>query len=154
IKAYMFNLFKRNTEDQPLDVKLVRAHLLDFIKEELQKSEGGEGANIHTLKLYAAPATTEKHLFDAASYSAEPEKLKNEIQRIADNFAVNLPKDWQLEIHVQQSLPQQGIVYDSLPFELVIETTPEFVPEVHVVKTSAVLTIISGQAEEASYMLT
>jgi hypothetical protein len=149
----MFSLFKRNTENQPLDVKMVRAHLLDFIKEQLQKSEGGEGANIHTLKLYAAPSTTEKHLFDAASYSAEPEKLRNEIQRIADNFDVNLPKDWQLEIHIQQSLPQRGIVYENLPLELMIETTPEFVPEVHVVKTSAVLTIISGQAEEASYTL-
>ncbi len=150
----MFSLFKRNTEDQPLDVKVVRAHVLEFIKEELQKAEGGEGANIHTLKLYGAPAPTEKHLFDAASYSADPEKLKNEIQRIADNFDVNLPSYWQLEIHMQPSLPQQGIVYDRLPLELIIETTPEFVPEVHVVKTTAVLTVLNGEAEEASYTLT
>ena len=150
----MFSLFKRNTEDQPLDVKVVRAHILEFIKEELQKAEGGEGANIHTLKFYAAPAATEKHLFDAASYSAEPEKLKNEIQRIADNFAVNLPANWQLEIHIQGQLPQQGIVYDTLPLELIVETVPEFVPEVHVVKTTASLTVIKGEAEEISYTIT
>jgi hypothetical protein len=149
----MFNLFKRNTEDQPLDVKVVREHILQFIKEELQKSEGGEGANIHTLLLYAAPDATERHLYEAATYSSDPERLKQEIQRIADNFAVNLPKEWQLEVHVVETLPNEGIKYDSLPLELSIETTPVFVPEVHVVKTSALLKVINGQAEESSYTI-
>ena len=150
----MFNLFKKNTEDQPLDVKVVRDLILQFIKEELQKSEGGEGANIHTLKLFAAPALTEKHLYEAASYSTEPDRLKQEVQRIADNFAVNLPKDWQLEINIVETLPAQGIKYDRLPLELDIETTPVFVPEVHVVKTSALLKVINGQAEQSSYLIT
>ncbi len=79
--------------------------------------------------------------------AAEPENLKQEVQRIADNFAVNLPREWQLEIHIVDTLPGQGINYDSLPFELDIETTPVFVPEVHVVKTSAILKVINGQAE-------
>jgi hypothetical protein len=150
----MFNLFKRNTENQPLDVKVVREHILQFIKEELQKSEGGEGANIHTLKLFAAPNATERHLFEAASYQSDPEKLKQEVQRIADNFAVNLPKEWQMETFVVENLPNQGIVYDSLPLELSIETTPVVLPEVHVVHTTALLKVLKGEAEEGTYVLT
>ncbi|WP_432713154.1 FHA domain-containing protein [Pedobacter sp.] len=150
----MFNFFKSSKEDQPLDVKVVREHILQFIKEELQKSEGGEGANIHTLILYAAPVPNDKHLYEAACYVSEPERLKQEVQRIADNFAVNLPKDWQLEFHVVENLLNCGIKYDSLPLELCIETTPVALPEVHVVKTDAILTVISGQAEESSYTLT
>ena len=150
----MFNLFKRNTEDQPLDVKVVREHILQFVKEELQKSEGGEGANIHTLKLFAAPAITEKHLYEAASYTSDPDRLKQEVQRIADNFAVNLPKQWQLEIHMVDTLPNEGIKYDNLPLVLSIETTPVFVPEVHVVKTKALLKVINGEAEQERYTLT
>ncbi|MET3114367.1 hypothetical protein AAKU52_002101 [Pedobacter sp. CG_S7] len=150
----MFNLFKRNMDSQPLDVKVLREHMLQFVKEELQKSEGGEGANIHTLKLYMAPEVTEKHLYDAASYISEPERLKREVQRIADNFAVNLPKQWQMEVYLVEMLPKRGIKYDILPLELSIETTPVAIPVVHVVKTTALLKVINGQAEENTYALT
>ncbi len=41
----MFNLFK----NRPKDIKGIRYGLLQFIKEQLQKAEGGEGGNIKTL---------------------------------------------------------------------------------------------------------
>lgn len=150
----MFNLFKKSSDQHPMDVKLVREHILQFIKEELQKSEGGEGAHIHTLKLIAAPAATEKHLYEAAVYVAEPERLKKEVQRIADNFAVNLPRDWVLETHIQEELPAAGIRYQELPLALAIESEVVEAPAAPVVHTSARLVVVSGRAEAVEYMIT
>jgi len=150
----MFNLFKKSSDQHPMDVKLVREHILQFIKEELQKSEGGEGAHIHTLKLFAAPAATEKHLYEAAVYVAEPDRLKKEIQRIADNFAVNLPKDWVLETLIQEQLPELGIRYRELPLVLSIESEVVEAPQAPVVHTSARLVVVGGRAEAVEYILT
>ena len=150
----MFNLFNRSSDQHPMDVKLVREHILQFIKEELQKSEGGEGAHIHTLKIFAAPAATEKHLYEAAVYVAEPDRLKKEIQRIADNFSVNLPKDWVLETHLQDELPDEGIRYKELPLVLAIESEVVEAPQAPVVHNSARIVVIAGRAEAHEYMIT
>lgn len=150
----MFNLFKRNTEDKPLDVKVVRAQVLQFIKEELQKSEGGEGANIHALQFFAAPVAVEKHLYEAAVYITEPGKFKQEVQRIADDFAVNLPPEWKLEIRIQEILPSQSIKYNNLPLSLIIETTPAVVIQEQVIYTTACLKVMSGSAEKMEYTIT
>ncbi|BAU54929.1 hypothetical protein MgSA37_03109 [Mucilaginibacter gotjawali] len=42
----MFDLFKKNENKGPKDVKAVRDTLLRFIKEEFQKAEGGRGATL------------------------------------------------------------------------------------------------------------
>ena len=150
----MFNLFKRNTEDQPLDVKMVREHILQFIKDELQKSEGGEGASIDTLKLFAAPPATDRHLYEAAIYVSDQERLKQELQRIADNFAVNLPADWKLEVIFQDQLPDHGIHYKELPISLTIENKVIAVVEEPVVHTQASIQVMTGTAEHSSYRIT
>ena len=47
----MFNLFNKSTPEKPQDVKAVREALLLFIKQELQKMEGGEGRHIKGFEL-------------------------------------------------------------------------------------------------------
>jgi hypothetical protein len=88
----VFNLFKSDKEDRPADVKGIRYELLQFIKQELQKAEGGEGGNIKGLCLYLAPAPAEKHVYEAAVHQEEPEIFKDEVQRIADDYDVNLAR--------------------------------------------------------------
>lgn len=150
----MFNLFKKNTADQPLDVKILRERILQFIKMELQKSEGGEGAHIETLAIFAAPAATDKHLYEAALYVADQERLKMEIQRIADNFAVNLPATWRLELHLQDALPEDGIHYHELPVSMTIHHQVIAAPEVPVHYTKASIMVMTGTAEHHSYVIT
>lgn len=152
----MFNLFKKDTKDKPLDVKIVREQILQFVKEELQRLEGGEGAQVKTLQLLASPAPEERHLFEAALYMAEPEKLKHEIQRIADNFALDLPEEWQLETGIIPALPAQMVKHAKLPLGLIIkvpvvETKPDPVQETGA--TAAEITVMSGKADQERYVL-
>ena len=42
----MFEIFKRKEDKAPNDVKGLRDALLRMVKEQLQKSEGGEGRHI------------------------------------------------------------------------------------------------------------
>jgi hypothetical protein len=54
-----FNFFsKSGGEKGPVDVKGLRDAILRFIKEALQKVEGGEGRHIKELLLYLAPMPT------------------------------------------------------------------------------------------------
>src|SRR5579863_10229043 len=67
----MFDLFKKNENKGPKDVKAVRDTLLRFIKEELQKAEGGEGRNIKTVNIFICSVPGENHVYEAAVYLAE-----------------------------------------------------------------------------------
>ncbi len=58
----MFNFFKSGAAERPTDVKGVRYALLQFIKQELQKVEGGEGANIKGLCLYINADAAEQRI--------------------------------------------------------------------------------------------
>ena len=42
----MLDFLKQKNDHQPMDVKIIRNKLLQFIKEQLQRREGGEGSNI------------------------------------------------------------------------------------------------------------
>jgi hypothetical protein len=48
----MFEIFKRKEEKAPNDVKGLRDALLRMVKEQLQKSEGGEGRHIKGIHLF------------------------------------------------------------------------------------------------------
>ena len=45
----MLDIFKKDRETGSLDAKTIRDRLLHFIKDQLQKVEGGEGSNIKGL---------------------------------------------------------------------------------------------------------
>ncbi len=83
----MFNLFK---ERRP-DVKGIRNILLQFIKEKLQRAQGGEGSNIMGVYVFINCRDAEKHLYEAAVFAKIHGKFKTEeVQKIADDYAITL----------------------------------------------------------------
>jgi hypothetical protein len=146
----MFDLFKRNENKAPQDVKALRDSLLRLVKEQLQKSEGGEGRRIKGIHLFINAAVAEKHLYEAAVYLDEQDRFKDEIQRIADDFALNLPDTWMLEINFNEEFPPESIKSDTLDAAIFIRTKD------HVIQRSgtAYIRILNGEAEKAEYELT
>jgi len=146
----MFNLFNKNTPEKPQDVKAIREAFLVFIKQELQKMEGGEGKHIKGLQLYICCNTAERFMYESAVFAEEQDRFKNEVQRIADDFAIDLPENWTLETIFIEELPDKGIKMENLDASLVIKT-----PEHVVVQKSGIayLTILAGEAEQKVYIL-
>ena len=88
----MFPFFKKESSPPPSDVKTIRDAMLNFIKEQLSKTEGGEGGNIKGLQLFIACPEEEKHLYESAVYWEEEDQFKeDEVQKIADDYAIDLP---------------------------------------------------------------
>jgi hypothetical protein len=146
----MFDIFKKDTQGQPKDVKYVRDSLLHFIKEQLRKAEGGEGANIKGLQIFIACPLEEKHMYEAAVYFGEGDSFKNEeVQRIADDYAIDLPEQWNMEISFVDSLPADAMKIPGLDAGLFISTR----------KTSAQKTVTAyikvrmGEAEKEIYTI-
>jgi hypothetical protein len=116
----MFDLFK----SRPRDVKEIRNELLRFIKEQLQRNEGGEGSNITGLYLFFNCSAEERHLYEAAVYNEAPGRFRDEeIQKIADDYAISLPPSWVLEITFGQELPPEAIRCKDLDAALLVSTT-------------------------------
>lgn len=155
----MFNLFKKNKDQRPTDVKLLREEILRFVKEELQKLEGGEGRNVESIQLYAVVPAEQGHLYEAALYIPEPDVLKQEVQRISDNFAVELPLQWILETGLKESFPAGAALCPDLPlsFSLKMKTAAAEikaatrVPEQR--SRKARLQVLNGKAENEEYIL-
>jgi hypothetical protein len=146
----MFDLFKRNENKGPQDVKSLRDALLRFIKAELQKAEGGEGSHIKGVNLFITASGNEKYIYEAAVYTAEQDKFKQEIQKIADDYALDLPANWALEISFDEAVPAEALQSKELDAALFIRTKDHTL-----LKTgSAFITILNGEAEQASYQIT
>ncbi|MEJ2883226.1 FHA domain-containing protein [Pedobacter sp. GR22-6] len=146
----MFNLFNKNTPEKPQDVKAIREALIVFIKQELQKMEGGEGKHIKGFQLYLACRPEERYMYESAVFMEEEDRFKNEVQRIADDFAIDLPEHWSLELLFAEELPANAIKVPQLDAGLTIKT-PEHVP---VQKSDkAYIRVLNGEAEQALYEL-
>jgi len=143
----MLTFFK---EDQPQDVKAIRSSILQFIKEQLQKAEGGEGSNIKGLFLYINCDEAQKHLYDSALYSDEEDRFKTEeIQRIADDFAINLPDNWTLDI-IYEPAPKEAVQAKNISCALFISTRKK--PLAHK-EATVYLKVMNGEAEKETYTL-
>src|SRR5829696_9397439 len=106
----MFDLFKQKDEASAPDVKTLRQSLLLFIKDQLKKWEGGEGVNVRGMQLFLSPTADDRHLYEAAVFSDAQHQFKEEeIQRIADDYAINLPADWTLDLLFVEELPAEAI---------------------------------------------
>lgn len=145
----MFELFKSDTES-PQDVKALREVLLRSIKEELQAVEGGEGKHIRGLQLFMCCVENEKHIYESAAYVEEPLLFKQEIQRIADDFAIDLPDSWSMEITFVDALPPEAKKLSNIEAGLFIKTRQQLLHKTG----SAYITILSGQAEQEYYEIT
>jgi hypothetical protein len=146
----MFNLFKKGS--QPQDVKAIRNNVLEFIKEQLQKAEGGEGENIKGLYLYITCRNEEKHLYEAAVFADNEQRFKEEeIQKIADDYAIALPENWTMEIHFADKAPPEAIKANDVDAALFISTKKK--PKVHKDAT-AYIRVLNGEAEKEVYTIT
>lgn len=143
----MFDWFKSDADKGPDDVKSLRAGLLHFIKEELQKVEGGEGANIRGLNLFITCPDEQAHIYELAVYAEDSDRLKDEIQKIADDFAIDLPPNWQLEITFTDDPPHEAIRNSKHDAALFIKTARHLIRKTG----SARIRILNGEAEQEEY---
>jgi hypothetical protein len=146
----MFNFFKSGSNDRPTDVKGVRYALLQFIKQELQKAEGGEGGNIKGLSLYLACDNADRHIYETAVYADEPEIFKAEIQKIADDYALELPNNWTLDVNFDEAVPADAIKANDVDAAFFIKTSKHFIKQ----KATAYIIVLGGQAEKPEYTIT
>nr|AGU12356.1 hypothetical protein [uncultured organism] len=146
----VFNFFKSDADERPDDVKGVRQSLLRFIKDVLQKAEGGEGSHIKGLCLFLPCPEHEKHVYEAAVYTEEEGRFKDEIQRIADDYAIGLPQNWTLETIFEDDYPADAVQAPNLDAVLFIKTNKHFILQ----KASAYIRVLSGEAEKQVYDIT
>lgn len=150
MNTVMFDFFREGSGSHPPDVKGLRVALLRFLKEALQKVEGGEGRHINGLQLFVACPGPQQHLYEAAVYHQEPGRFRAEVQRIADDFAIDLPAAWTLETTFVDSLPPEAIKSPALAVALFIRTRSA---SVHTLTTGHVR-VLSGEAEKEAYTFT
>lgn len=144
----MFDFFKKQKEENPKDVKGIRDSLLQFIKEQLQKAEGGEGGNIRGLYLFIDCNDAEKHLYEAAIYIEDSDRFKEEVQKIADDFAIDLPENWVMEISFTNEIPTQSIKASAIDVALIISSGKK--PAAYK-KATAYIRVLNGEAEKEIY---
>lgn len=148
----MFDLFKQKDDSTSPDVKTLRQNILLFLKGQLKKWEGGEGANIKSLQFFLSPLEEDKHLYEAALYVDDETKFKDEeLQRIVDDYALDLPAEWTLEFLFVEALPAEAIKSKDLPVALHVATKKQ---PILTTLTTAYLSIVNGEAEKEKYTLT
>ncbi|MBB5638708.1 hypothetical protein HDF26_000707 [Pedobacter cryoconitis] len=148
----MFDFFKKNKTDNPLDAKSLRDLILQLIKEELQKLDGGEGSHLKALQLYVNAGAEELFMYETALYSAEPEQFKDEVQRIADNFALDLPADWKLEVQYVSELPAGAIRNNEVKLGLILKNS-DVKSGAQTGSSRVCLKVIAGHAEQEQYII-
>ncbi len=145
----MFDFLKQG---KPTDVKAIRSTILQFIKEQLQKAEGGEGKNIRGLSVYVNCTQEDKHLYESAMYIDEGNRFRDEeVQRIADDYAIELPLDWTMEFCFEEKLPAEAMKINGVDAALFVSTKKKRIVQKDV---AAYVHILSGEAEQKVYKLT
>jgi hypothetical protein len=145
----VFNFFNSDTEERPDDVKGVRHALLQFIKQQLQKAEGGEGGNIKGVCLYINSSDADRHVYEAAVYAEETQKLRDEIQRLADDYAVKLPANWSLDVTFDEGIPAEAIKAPNIDAAFFVKTSKHFIKQ----SATAYIRALSGETIEPEYTL-
>ncbi len=147
----MFGFFKSKTGgEEKGDVKAMRYQLLQFLKEQLQRWEG-EGTRIKGIQVFVAPAEGERELYEAVVYHHEESLFRDEVQRIADDFAIDLPPDWALQVLFEEELPPGTVKAGTLPIGMHLVTNKK--PVINQ-SASARLKVLQGEAEQAEYAIT
>ncbi|MBD1364488.1 FHA domain-containing protein [Mucilaginibacter sp. ZT4R22] len=146
----IFNLFSNEGKNRPDDVKSLRHALLQFIKQELQKAEGGEGSNIKGLSLYINCNATDRHMYEAAVYAEQPDVFKDEIQKIADDFDLGLPDRWTLDVVFDQEIPEEATKAKDVDAAFFIKTSKHFIKQT----ATAYIRVLNGETELKEYTLT
>ncbi len=144
----MFDFLKGN---RPSDIKGIRNAIVLFIKEQLQKLAGGEGRNISEICLFVSCNAIEKHLYEGALYINDEGRFKeDEVQKIADDFAIDLPKDWMFDCQFVDQLPDNAVRANEIDIALFIVTKGR--PKVNIISTAFVKVLV-GIAEKEVYQI-
>ena len=144
----MLDLFK---QQKTKDVKLLRSYILDFIKDQLKKTESGEGGNIRGLQLYITCPEHEKYIYASAVYLEQEDRFKaEEVQKIADDFAIALPEQWSMDIVFASEAPTEAITATDADIALFISTEKR--RAIHK-ERSALIKVLEGEAENESYII-
>lgn len=146
----IMDLFRNKNTQHPNDVKMVRDTLLHFIKDQLGKVEGGEGSNIKGIHLFIACDASERHIYESAIYMEDEDRFKNEeIQRIADDYAIDLPLNWTYEAIFGNTIPAEAIPVPGLEAGIFIRTK-----KTHLSKSATgYIKVLSGEAEQPVYTI-
>lgn len=124
--------------------------MLQHIKEQLRKAEGGEGGNIRSLHLFLYPSAEERQVYEAAVYYHEEDRFKKEVQKIADDFAIDLPEEWAMKtVFTSAPPPEAGKVNDASA-SLYVSTTKEPLNKKF---PDAYVSVLNGEAEKAQYTI-
>ena len=143
----MFNLFKERSPD----VKGIRNILLQAIKERLQRAQGGEGANIMGVYLFINCSEAEKHLYEAAVFANLPGKFKvDEVQKIADDYAITLSPSFKFEVAFTDKFPPQADLLKDIDAAVFISTKRSGLSNK---KNSAFVKVLNGEAESETYLI-
>lgn len=143
----MFNLFK----ERPHDVKSIRNILLQSIKEKMQRAQGGEGANIMAVYIFINCSEADKHLYEAAVYANVRGKFKvDEVQRIADDYAITISSSFKLEVEFTDKFPVQADRITAINAAIFISTKKS---GIHNKKNKAVIKVLNGEAENETYLI-
>jgi len=146
----MMDFFKQSTNDKPQDAKAIREALLLFIKDRLRKVEGGEGRHIKGLHLFVACTEEDRLIYESALYSEEPGRFKeDEVQRIADDYAIELPANWTMELTFVDSLPPEAIKIPDTDAALFIQTRSQVMQK----EATAYIRVLNGEAEKEVYTI-
>lgn len=147
----MFDFLKPKSEDSLMDVKTIRNRLLLFIKEQLQRWEG-EGTRIKGMQLFLAPPATDIHLYETVVYYPEEDRFKmEEVEKIADDYAIELPHNWTMDLLFVDQLPEEAVKAKDLPVALHLVTNKQ--PTINKPAT-ALISVLSGEAEQGNYTIT
>jgi len=145
---FMLDVFN----SRPGDVKGIRNAIVKLVKEQLQKSEGGEGRNIQGIHLYIFCPLAARQLYQAALYMNIEGRFRNEdIQRVADDYAIDLPADWALEITFIEEAPPGAIKSTLVDCALLMTSAGK--PSIYSNGT-LIINVVNGQAERETYTLT
>ncbi|MEO8765321.1 MAG: FHA domain-containing protein [Ginsengibacter sp.] len=143
----MFNLFKERSHD----VKGIRNILLQSIKEKLQRTQGGEGANIMCIYIFINCNDAEKHLYEAAVYVNIPGKFKKEeVQKIADDYAITLSPSFKFEVAFTGKFPPQADLIKGIDAAVFISTKRSGLSNK---KNTAFIKVLNGEAEKETYLI-
>ena len=135
---------------QAKDVKTCRNELVNFIKEQLQTAEGGEGRGILGLKLFIQCSAADQYIYEAALYNDDVARFQQEeLQRIADDYDIALPGGWKFEVvYNEENIPGQAkksVLKDAAL--LIITKKNSGIPKA----TEAVIIALNGETENDGY---
>lgn len=143
------SLFSKKEDKRPDDAKSIRDALVYFIRQRLAALQGGEGGHITGIHIYLYPEVSEKMVYESAVYFHQEERMREEIQQIAEDFALDLPEQWSLQLEFVNEAPADAIKVSQVDAAVWISTRSRALPAVMV----ASLRVLEGEAEETFYTL-